>query len=75
MTTSSETSGQRLDYRAVLSWSFYDWAAQPFFTLITTFIFAPYFASALASSPEEGQTLWAFATATAAILLLPLMVM
>lgn len=67
MTTGSDANQQKLDYRAVLSWSFYDWAAQPFFTLITTFIFAPYFASALASSPEEGQTLWAFATATAGL--------
>jgi MFS transporter, UMF1 family len=67
MTVSSDTSHEKMDTRAILSWSFYDWAAQPFFTLITTFIFAPYFASALASSPEEGQTLWAFATATAGI--------
>src|SRR4051812_21546707 len=28
---------------AVISWIFFDWAAQPYFTLITTFVFAPYF--------------------------------
>lgn len=67
MTTQPAPSQSRTDMGAVLSWSLYDWAAQPFFTLITTFIFAPYFASALASSPEEGQTLWAFATATAGL--------
>jgi hypothetical protein len=27
----------------VISWIFFDWAAQPYFTLITTFAFAPYF--------------------------------
>jgi len=27
---------------AVISWIFFDWAAQPYFTLITTFVFAPY---------------------------------
>ena len=26
------------------SWALFDWANQPFFTLITTFIFGPYFA-------------------------------
>ena len=26
------------------SWALFDWANQPFFTIITTFIFAPYFA-------------------------------
>src|SRR3954470_14378295 len=25
---------------AVISWIFFDWAAQPYFTLITTFVFA-----------------------------------
>ena len=33
---------------AVISWIFFDWAAQPYFTLITTFVFAPYFASFVA---------------------------
>ena len=28
------------------SWALFDWANQPFFTVITTFIFAPYFANA-----------------------------
>jgi UMF1 family MFS transporter len=45
----------------------FDWAAQPFFTLITTFIFAPFFASALASNPVEGQALWGYATAAAGL--------
>jgi MFS-type transporter involved in bile tolerance (Atg22 family) len=26
---------------AVISWIFFDWAAQPYFTLATTFVFAP----------------------------------
>jgi UMF1 family MFS transporter len=43
----------------------FDWAAQPFFTLITTFVFAPYFASALAANPAQGQALWGYATAAA----------
>src|SRR5437667_12377352 len=50
---------------AVVSWIFFDWAAQPYFTLITTFIFAPYFTSFVAPDPAAGQALWGFATAAA----------
>jgi MFS transporter, UMF1 family len=39
----------------------FDWAAQPFHTLIITFIFAPYFAAQVAPNPTEGQALWGFA--------------
>ena len=53
----------------VISWIFFDWAAQPYFTLITTFVFAPYFASYVASSSAEGQALWGFATAGAGMLI------
>src|ERR1700687_3771936 len=50
---------------AVISWIFCAWAAEPFFTLITTFVFAPYFATHVASDPASGQALWGFATAAA----------
>jgi len=50
---------------AVISWIFFDWAAQPYFTLITTFVFAPYFATHVAPDPASGQALWGFATAAA----------
>src|ERR1700733_3573279 len=52
---------------AVISWIFFDWAAQPYFTLITTFVFAPYFATHVASDPASGQSLWGFATAAAGL--------
>ena len=52
---------------AVISWIFFDWAAQPYFTLITTFVFAPYFATHVAADPASGQSLWGFATAAAGI--------
>jgi MFS transporter, UMF1 family len=54
---------------AVISWIFFDWAAQPYFTLITTFVFAPYFATHVASNPASGQALWGFATAAAGLLI------
>jgi UMF1 family MFS transporter len=52
---------------AVVSWIFFDWAAQPYFTLITTFVFAPYFATHVAKDPASGQALWGFATAAAGL--------
>src|ERR1700742_333032 len=52
---------------AVISWIFFDWAAQPYFTLITTFVFAPYFATHVAPTPAEGQSLWGFAPAAAGL--------
>jgi len=54
---------------AVIGWIFFDWAAQPYFTLITTFVFAPYFATHVASDPASGQSLWGFATAAAGLMI------
>ena len=54
---------------AVVSWIFFDWATQPYFTLITTFVFAPYFASFVAADPAQGQALWGFATAAAGLMI------
>jgi UMF1 family MFS transporter len=54
---------------AVVSWIFFDWAAQPYFTLITTFVFAPYFATQIAPDAATGQSLWGFAAATAGMVI------
>src|SRR3954451_16139 len=54
---------------AVISWIMFDWAAQPYFTLITTFVFAPYFAGFVAPDPASGQALWGFATAAAGLMI------
>lgn len=54
---------------AVISWMFFDWAAQPYFSLITTFVFAPYFATRVAADPATGQSLWGFATAAAGLII------
>jgi len=34
------------------SWAIFDWATQPFFTLVTTFFFGPYFANELVAAAE-----------------------
>lgn len=49
--------------RAIVGWVLFDWAAQPYFTLIITFVYAPFFASAVVSDPARGQALWGYATA------------
>lgn len=45
----------------------FDWAAQPWHTLVVTFIFAPYFVSAIAPDPVLGQALWAWTGAAAGL--------
>ncbi len=51
--------------RGVWGWMFFDWAAQPFFTVVTTFIFGPYFVSRMASDPAVGQAAWGYGIAAA----------
>lgn len=53
--------------RGVLGWMLFDWAAQPFFTVVTTFIFGPYLVSRVAATPEEGQAAWGFGIALAGL--------
>ena len=50
-------------------WMLYDFASQPFHTLLITFIFAPYFAATVASSPEQGQAMWGYAIGTAGLVI------
>ena len=53
--------------RGIWGWMFFDWAAQPFFTVVTTFIFGPYFVSRMASNPAVGQAAWGYAIAVAGL--------
>lgn len=53
--------------RAVGAWMMFDWATQPHYTLITTFVFAPFFAAQIAASPVAGQALWGYAAAAAGV--------
>src|SRR6185436_18308841 len=54
---------------AVIGWLLFDWAAQPYFTLIQTFVFAPYFATYVASDPAAGQAMWGFAAAAGGLVI------
>ncbi len=63
------TRHKRIPFCALASWTLFDWAAQPYYTLIVTFLFAPYFANAVASDPAQGQALWGYAAAIAGVLI------
>src|SRR4029079_13030705 len=54
--------------RGVFGWMLLDWANQPFATLITTFISAPYFAATVFGDPVRGQALWGTAAGVAGAL-------
>lgn len=53
---------------AIAAWWLYDWANSAFGTLITTFIFGPYFIASVAPDPTRGTVLWGWATGAAAFL-------
>lgn len=55
--------------RALVSWVLFDWAAQPYYTLVLTFLFAPYFANAVVGDSVQGQALWGYAAAAAGVLI------
>lgn len=53
--------------RARWGWMLFDWASQPYHTLIITFVFAPYFAASVASDPVTGQEMWGWAASVAGL--------
>lgn len=53
---------------ALTGWVLFDWAAQPYYTLILTFLFAPYFANAVVGDAALGQAIWGYGAAAAGIL-------
>ncbi|MGE3968190.1 MAG: MFS transporter, partial [Dongiaceae bacterium] len=52
---------------ALAAWAFYDWANSAFPTVIQTFLFSAYFATAVATDERSGAALWGNATSLAAI--------
>ncbi|WP_331372641.1 MFS transporter [Sinorhizobium chiapasense] len=53
----------------IIGWMLFDWAAQPFFTVITTFIFAPYFVSRLTADHVQGQAVWGYTLTVSGIII------
>ncbi|MFZ1814912.1 MAG: MFS transporter [Rhizobiaceae bacterium] len=61
--------GPKTSKRGIWGWMFFDWAAQPFFTVVTTFIFGPYFISRLAPDAATGQAAWGYGIAAGGFLI------
>lgn len=57
----------KVDRKGIFGWMLFDWAAQPFHTLLITFIFARYFAAEVAPDPETGQIWWGWMLAAVGI--------
>lgn len=70
MSVAEEVSeGKRVSRRGIWGWMLFDWAQQPFHTLVITFVFAPYFASAVAPNAAQGQEMWGLATGVGGLLI------
>jgi UMF1 family MFS transporter len=53
---------------ALTGWVLFDWATQPFYTLVVTFLFAPYFVNGFIADPALGSALWGYATGIAELI-------
>ena len=53
-----ETPAAKASRRGIWGWMLFDWAAQPFFTVVTTFVFGPYFVARLTEDPISAQAAW-----------------
>lgn len=61
--------------KRIRGWMMFDWASQPYNTLLLTFIFGPYFATVV-GDPVEAQALWGYALTASGVaiaLLAPLL--
>lgn len=54
---------------ALWGWVLFDWAAQPFFSLVQSFGYAPYFVRGVVGDPVAGQAYWGYGTAAAALMI------
>ncbi len=64
----AEANRPRTGASGLFGWVMFDWAGQPFYTLITTFLFAPYFASVVVGDAAQGQAVWGYTAAAAGML-------
>ncbi|WVT73151.1 MFS transporter [Sinorhizobium chiapasense] len=59
----------RTSRAGIAGWMLFDWAAQPFFTVVTTFIFGPYFVSRLTEDHAVGQAMWGYTLTVSGIII------
>ena len=61
MQAAGDAADDRGGRRARIAWCVFDWANSGYPTVIVTFVFAAYFAQAVAPSPTVGTTQWGYA--------------
>lgn len=54
---------------AQAAWVCYEWANQPYFSLVTIFLFAPYLTATVVGDPVKGQAIWGYTQAIAGIII------
>ncbi len=69
MTVEAKTEAPRASRLAIGGWMMFDWAAQPFFTVITTFIFGPYLVSRMTEDHAAGQAAWSYTLTISGIII------
>ena len=60
-------AGGKTGFAGLAGWVLFDWSTQPFYTLIGTFLFAPYFSGVFVGEPQ-GAALWGYINAASAVL-------
>lgn len=55
--------------RAQWSWAMADWAREPFFTIVMSLVFPPFFVAVVVADPVRGTALWGYGLAAASALL------
>jgi len=67
--TPSAVAGEPENHtRGQIGWLMYEWANQPYFSLITIFLFANYFANVFyQGDPADGQAYWGYTQAIAGV--------
>ncbi len=69
MSHNPDLSHPRVKRAGLWGWMLFDWAAQPFFTVVTTFIFGPYVVSRMAPDAATGQAAWGYGIALAGLVI------
>ena len=60
---------QTADRKARWGWMMFDWATQPFHTLLLTFLFAPYFVDFVSMDKVQGQSTWTLTIGIAGVII------
>ncbi len=55
--------------KPVFGWMFFDWASQPYATILLTFVFGPYFTSVVMDDPVLAQQYWGWMLAVTGLVI------